>query len=205
MIRAIRRPLRQDRWCISFRIGQSHSDGLSWQSIFTSCCRELEASRFSEEPMRCVAGLLAIACAGGLSLALADPPATTPVAPIASTRPTQIAPATPAIPATTDTPAGTRAETPSAALASSTAASNEVQIEKQLRAQGYSPQMHNGERVFCRREVPLGSHLATVLNCVTASEAERIAKNSRGDIEKVQRKMNPCIANGNGRSANCGS
>jgi len=166
--------------------------------------RQFEASQYSEEPMRCVAGLLATACAGGLSLALADPPATTPVAPMSSTTPTQIAPASPAVPATPDTPAVTPAEAPSARPASSTAASNEVQLEKQLRAQGYSPQMHNGEKVFCRREVPLGSRLATVLNCVTATEAERIAKNARGDIEKVQRKMNGCIMTGNGRRANCG-
>jgi hypothetical protein len=65
--------------------------------------------------------------------------------------------------------------------------------------------MHNGDKVFCRREVPLGSHLATVLKCVTAPEAERIAKNARGDIEKVQHKMNGCIMSGIGRTANCGS
>jgi hypothetical protein len=156
--------------------------------------------------MRYVAGLLAIACAGGLSLALADPPATTPVAPVSSTTPTEITPATPAVPATPDTPAVTPAGPPSATPAASTAASNEVQLEKQLRVQGYSAQMHNGERTFCRREVPVGSHLPTVLNCVTADEAERIAKNARGDLEKVQHKMSggTCLMNG-GRNANCGN
>jgi hypothetical protein len=156
--------------------------------------------------MRCVAGLLAIACAGGLSLAVADPPATTPVAPIPSTTPMQIAPASPAVSATADSPAVTPAEAPSVTPASTMAASNEVQIERQLRAQGYAPQMHNGDKVFCRRETPLGSHLPTVLNCVTAAEAERIAKNSRGDLERVQHKMSggTCLNNG-GRNANCGN
>lgn len=67
------------------------------------------------------------------------------------------------------------------------------------------PQMRNGDRIFCRREVPLGSHLPTVLNCVSAEEAERIAQAARGDTEHSQRRMTSCLMNANGRSANCGN
>src|SRR5579862_3534804 len=155
--------------------------------------------------MRCVTGLLAIAYAGGMSLALADPPATTDAAPVPSTAPAQVAPASPAGPVAADPPAAAPAAAPSAAAAVTTEALHEAQLEKQLRVQGYSLQMHKGEKVFCRREAPIGSHLSSVLNCVTAAEAERIANNAQGDTEKVQRKMNGCLMNGNGRSANCGN
>ena len=152
--------------------------------------------------MRCITGLLAVVCAGGLSPALADPPATGPTA---STPATQVEPASPALPATPNAAPVVPAHAVPATPAAPAAASHTEQLEKQLRVQGYSPQMRNGDRVFCRREVPLGSHLPTVLNCVTADEAERIAQAAKGDIEHSQRRMTSCLMNANGRSANCGN
>lgn len=149
--------------------------------------------------MRFVTSLLALVCAGGLSLALADPPTTDPTA----STPTQVEPASPALPATPNAAPVAPAHAMPATAA--TAATHTEQLEKQLRVQGYSPQMRNGDRVFCRREVPLGSHLPTVLNCVTPDEAERISQAAKGDIEHSQRRMTSCLMNANGRSANCGN
>ena len=174
-----------------------------WQPTCHSAPREFEASHyFSEDPMRCVTGLLAVVCAGGLSLALADPPTTDPAA---STPPTQVEPASPALPATPNAAPVTPAQAVPATPAAPTAATHTEQLEKQLRAQGYAVQMRNGDRVFCRREVPLGSHLPTALNCLTADEAERMAQAAKGDIEHSQRRMTSCLMNANGRSANCGN
>src|SRR5689334_11594392 len=146
--------------------------------------------------MKCVTALLAVVCAGGLSLALADPPASDPTASMPST---QVEPASPALPATPNAAPVAPAQPVPATAAAPAATTHTEQLEKQLRVQGYSPQMRNEDRVFCRREVPLGSHLPTVLNCVTADEAERIAQAAKGDIEHTQRRMTSCLMNANGR------
>lgn len=44
--------------------------------------------------------------------------------------------------------------------------------EKMLRLQGYKPQMLRGEMVYCRREIPLGSHLPTTLKCITPERGQ---------------------------------
>ena len=56
--------------------------------------------------------------------------------------------------------------------------------------------MMNGEKVFCRREIPMGSHLATTLRCVTVAEAELMAREGQQLTEHLQRTSPGCLAHG---------
>jgi hypothetical protein len=66
-------------------------------------------------------------------------------------------------------------------------------MEQQLRLQGYKLSMLRGEEKFCRREIPIGSHLATVFHCVTVEEAEGMAKEGRETTERIQRNSVACL------------
>jgi hypothetical protein len=70
------------------------------------------------------------------------------------------------------------------------------QLQKQLRAMGYTPRMRNSELMYCRREVPIGSHLASVNSCLSAADAERIAEHERDSTEAMQRLSNDCFTGG---------
>ena len=65
-----------------------------------------------------------------------------------------------------------------------------------LRLRGYRPQMMNGEMLYCRREIPLGSHLPTILHCVTVAEAKLMTEEGRRTTERMQMLQNcgppPC-------------
>jgi hypothetical protein len=74
--------------------------------------------------------------------------------------------------------------------------SDERMQEKLLREQGYKQYMLNGEKLFCRREIPLGSHLATRLGCLTVAEAQLIAKEGQQFTERLQRNTPGCLAPG---------
>ena len=114
--------------------------------------------------MKPAVATLAILTAGALSLAFADPPAN-PVGPGPA-----VAPALPA---------------PSA--------SAEREQERLLRNQGYKLRMVHGEEKYCRREIPLGSHLATVMHCVTVAEAGAMAREGREVTEHIQRSTSGCL------------
>jgi hypothetical protein len=147
--------------------------------------------------MRRAVAMLAILTIGGLSFAFADPPATS-VAPESQGSKAQNSTAediadqhSETAPATA---AATVAVTPDAAPANpNISASDERMQEKLLRAQGYKPSMRNGEKVFCRREIPLGSRLPTTLKCVTVAEAETMAKEGKETTEHLQRTMVACL------------
>jgi hypothetical protein len=149
--------------------------------------------------MRPAVATLAILTTGGLSLAFADPPAT-PVAPESrsttaqnsgaedSTGQNSAARAAPA------TAAATAAETPVVAPAKSTPSASDERLQEQLlRFQGYKLSMVHGEKKYCRREIPLGSHLPTVLRCVTVAEAELMTKEGRETTERIQRDTVGCL------------
>jgi hypothetical protein len=156
--------------------------------------------------MRPAVAMLAILTTGGLSLAFADPPAT-PVAPESRSTTAQSSTAEGSkdqnsaahtVPATA---APTAAETPAAAPATPTAtASAEPMAERLLRSQGYKPSMNHGEKLYCRREIPLGSHLPTVLHCVTVAQAEAMAREGREVTEHIQRNTAGCLTTGTGGS-----
>jgi hypothetical protein len=149
--------------------------------------------------MRPAVATLAILTATGLSLAFADPQAT-PVAPESRSTTAQSSTAEDStgqnsaahtVPATT---AATAPETPAATPAKSTpSASGERLQEQLLRSQGYKLSMVNGEEKYCRREIPLGSHLPTVLHCVTVAEAEAMAREGRETTERIQRSTAGCL------------
>jgi hypothetical protein len=97
------------------------------------------------------------------------------------------------------------AQTTAAKTAASATSPDEhlAQLEKQLRTKGYTPRMMRGAVFFCRREVPLGSHLASEYNCVSVAGAERIASGTREDLESMQRKSGTCLMMAN-KVQNCG-
>jgi hypothetical protein len=156
--------------------------------------------------MRCAVAMLAILTTGGLSVAFANPPAT-PAAPEESA----------GTPAQSSTPQdrGSQNNAPQSAPATAGAttpeksavapASDEPLQEKWLRNQGYKPYMRNSEKVFCKRETPIGSHLATTLHCLTVAEAELIEKEGKDTVARLQRNMTSCFAPGAHGGANCGN
>ena len=128
--------------------------------------------------------------AGAPSLASADPPNPPPApesATPAASVPPALSPQTPvAQTPVTEAPVVT-APKPAASE------SKERMAEQQLRLQGYKLTMVRGEEKYCRREAPLGSHLATVMHCVTVEEAEMMAREGREVTEREQRNTPGCL------------
>jgi hypothetical protein len=62
--------------------------------------------------------------------------------------------------------------------------------------------MVRSEEKYCRRETPVGSHLASVLHCVTVAEAEAMAKEAREVTQHIQRNMAGCLSKGAGACGN---
>jgi hypothetical protein len=143
--------------------------------------------------------VFALLAAGGLSIAFADPPVT-PVAPESASA---AAPKNPAEDsAAQQTPANTAPATPPTAAVQTAAtaaakpgptAPDERMQEALLRYQGYKLSMVRGEEKWCRREVPIGSHLASVMRCITVQEAEEMAREGRLTTEQVQRNQPACL------------
>jgi hypothetical protein len=95
------------------------------------------------------------------------------------------------------TPAATPAD--SAQVAKPTESStDDSKREALLVDQGYKPAMRNGEKVFCKREIPMGSRLPTALHCLTVAEAELIAKEGRETTERIQRNTVGCLGAASG-------
>jgi cytoskeletal protein RodZ len=114
--------------------------------------------------MRLIVGVLASLSVGGMSLALADPPA----APASS--------ATSAAPAAAATTAAPAAPAEDAAQA------------RRLRAAGYHSEMHEGNKVWCRAEVNTGSRLASgEKKCATA---EQLDANARATQDALNNSLN---------------
>lgn len=149
--------------------------------------------------MKPAVATLAILAAGTLSLAFADPP-TNPVVPESQSTTardstaedtTSQSSAAHAVPAAA---AATTARTSAVAPAQPTPSpSTEQEQERLLRNQGYKLKMVNGQEKYCRREIPLGSHLASVMHCVTVAEAEAMAREGRETAERAQRNQTACI------------
>jgi hypothetical protein len=125
--------------------------------------------------MRFVVGTLALLGVGAISLALADPSTTAaPAAPAADTQPVPAA----AAPQTTPV-----AATPAAAPAKPAVDPD----ERRLIGEGYKPEMHNGEKLFCKREEELGTRLGGVKHCGTVAQLKAEHAELRENIEKAQR------------------
>ncbi len=131
--------------------------------------------------MRRIAGTLALVYVGWLGVALADPPAATPARSVAASPPSTTA-AQPTAPASTPAPAK---PAPNATSAPSAQAPDPR--EQQLISAGYRPQMHNGQKVFCKREGVLGSRTEFVMRCGTVEQLARETQVDREATERGQR------------------
>jgi hypothetical protein len=168
------------------------------------CARRGIAKTMEDAIMRPAVATLAILTTTGLSLAFADPPAT-PVAPESRSTTAQNSTAEDStdqnsaahtVPATA---AATAAETPAVAPARSTPSASSARLQEQLlRSQGYKLSMVNGKEEYCRREIPLGSHLPTVFHCLTVAQAEAMAREGRETTERIQRNTPTCLAGSRG-------
>jgi len=144
--------------------------------------------------MRFVIGITGAVCLAGVSLAQADPsqanaaqatPASTAAPSTTTTSATPPAPpaASPAAPAQ----AATAAAAKPAVVVESTAETDA--LERHFLAEGYKLEMHNGEKLFCRREEELGSRLGSHKACGTvqqlaATEREAHAAYMRGQTQQ---------------------
>jgi hypothetical protein len=126
--------------------------------------------------------ILLAACLGVTTAmdALADPPAApqSPAAPAAAA-----APATPA----------ENASPPSAAPKTTVVVEAEQdQLEKHFLAEGYKEEMHNGEKMLCRREQEMGSRLGAKKYCATALQLQETERESRAAMQRgMSQQTNP--------------
>jgi len=144
--------------------------------------------------MRFVVAAWSLISLGALPLAVADPATSSQPAVSAA----QDTAATPAQPAAAQPAPAANASTPASPppATNSAAASDKPQIdprEQRLISMGYHAQMRHGEKLFCKREVDLGSRLAsTAEHCGTVEELAAQTRTSRDVTEKVQRtEFNP--------------
>lgn len=146
--------------------------------------------------MRLIVCVLACVGIGGLAVALADPPspnstpaAATPAAPTAA-EPAAASPATAAAAANSAT--GAPAHPADAAPAATATPSSSVVItgsqmemmEKHFLSEGYKAEMRGGQKMFCRREEQMGTHLGGQKVCSTV---EQLTANEAQAKEMVQR------------------
>ena len=137
--------------------------------------------------MRIMVGILACIGFGGGALAIADPAPGTPPAATSAQTATPAIPAAPAASSATATPNSSQTAAPPAAAAAQTQ-TDDAADEKRLRAAGYKPEMHNGEKIWCRKEESLGSRLAAQRNCGTASSLEKSMQENQRNVADSQRK-----------------
>jgi hypothetical protein len=136
--------------------------------------------------MRLVVCVLACVGAGGMSLALADPPAT-PTAPPAAQAPAAT-PATPAQPAASTPSAPAKAASSDAVVVQG--AAEEDNLEKHFLSEGYKMEMHHGEKYFCRREEELGSRLGGQKYCSTAQQLQATEREAQAAYQRGQTQQN---------------
>jgi len=128
--------------------------------------------------MRVVIGVLACMSFGGFSLSFANPPAASGPTPAAGPSAAQTA-----VPATA---AVAPANPANAAPAAAPAKVDTDPYEKALLAQGYKPQMVRGQKIFCRDEPVIGSHLEHK-RCGTVEQLKTLTNNAREITESAQR------------------
>ena len=117
--------------------------------------------------MRPVVGLLASLGVGAVGLALADPPSSAP----ATSTPAATQTTASAAARSTPTSATSQTSTATTITAPPNSSSNSADVqEKHFLAEGYTEEMHHGEKMFCRREDALGSRLGGKKYCSTAEQ-----------------------------------
>ena len=145
--------------------------------------------------MRIAVGLLTCLAAGTLTSAFGDPatpqPATTAApAESAAERPAGQAPAAtaPTAPAATAPAATAPADV---APAAPTAASRDEldQDTRHFLAEGFKPEMHGGQQLYCRKEIVVGSRLSAVKNCGTIKELKLNEQRAQSGMSDSQRQQ----------------
>jgi hypothetical protein len=133
---------------------------------------------------------LAVLGLGSLAPAVAAdvPPTTQPeraAAPAASAN----ASASPATSTATKVSATPSAASPAASppAAAQAAAPELTPAESHLIDLGYKPQMRNGEKIYCRREAPMGSRISSGQHCGTVAELATTTQEGRQGLERSQR------------------
>ncbi len=124
-----------------------------------------------------VTGCLALCAALTASAQNTSTPAATPAAAAS-------APAT--------APAATAAAPPAAAApAAAASAPDTSRMDRKMISRGYKPEMAGNERVYCRKEDQVGTHLAPKKVCLTAQQAELAEHDAREITEQMQRANKP--------------
>ena len=132
--------------------------------------------------MRIAVGLLACLGAGALTSALADPS-------------TETAPAATAGPATTVAPAAPAAATPAPATETSAATqviSAKAELDRDTAhfvAEGYKPEMRNGEQIYCKKETVLGSRVNGQKRCGTLEQLKLGELGAKENVSDIQRRQ----------------
>src|SRR5215472_5472265 len=131
---------------------------------------------------RSSAALLGLLGVCGISVALADPPAS----------PSTTAPTAPASAATSTPVASANAASAAKPEANAAADAAAAAEEKRLLTAGYKPEMHNGAKIWCRREQELGSRLGGQKVCGSAEELKLSVHENQEIVEKIQKtQLNP--------------
>ena len=137
---------------------------------------------------------LAVLGVGSLALAVAAEPAPA-TQPERAAAPAAVVSdsASAATSAAKEIPASAPAPSPATTPAAPKAATPELSpAESRLINLGYKPQMRNGEKVYCRREAPMGSRISSGQHCGTVAELEATTQVSREGLERSQRNtVNP--------------
>jgi hypothetical protein len=144
--------------------------------------------------MRLIIGLALCFCALQASQALADDQASSAAQPAPASPPAASSAATPASSSTSAQPASAAKPAASTTAASSTAAASDEDTDKRLRSQGYKPETHNGNKVYCRKETELGSRFPSKV-CATPEQLANSNKDSQDALDKVQRQSAPIKSN----------
>lgn len=140
--------------------------------------------------MRLVIGVLALVSMATVSLALADPPATDSAT--AASAPASPSTAQPAAPTSAASPAPSPADQTRAPAAAAAGAKPAVDPhEERLISMGYRPQMHNGQKLFCKREPVMGSRVETTMRCGTVEQLTAETRMSREATENAERQQLP--------------
>lgn len=140
--------------------------------------------------MRLAVGLLAFLGAGALTSALADPQAEAQSRPAQTSAAAARAPAAAASPSASDTVAPRTAAPRTAAAAQAATAKPELDQDTQhFLAEGYKPEMHGGEQIYCRKETALGSRLSPVKNCGTIEQLKVAEQRTKSGVFDAQRQQ----------------
>lgn len=145
--------------------------------------------------MRFLSAMLLCLGAAGLTPCLADPPDSAPAAASQPATPAAKAASTPAVAATQTAPATSQPAAPATAKTASTAASATPTKtadtldadEHHLMDLGYQPEMHNGTKLWCKREEELGSRLGSRRKvCGTVEELTVMERQAQDQFRQQQ-------------------